>query len=211
MPCFVAVPSRSGVGPLPVAASSRSSVGPAGEFVGEIGTSGRYPGVAVPKTRARTLRSTGGGLSSGQLEVGHDLAALGGEDQKSADCAGSRGGAIGNGSGGSFRCKRKVQPQRDRHRQNPLARRPVGDHFVHEMRRELGHPPSSTRRAEPAPLAREGHEQVERTARTAHTTEAVRDISTGDDGAQLALDICRQRTSAVLVREATQESLEMRA
>jgi hypothetical protein len=39
----------------------------------------------------------------------------------------------------------------------------------------------------------------------------VRDVTTGDDGAQLALDVGRQRTSAVLVSEPIQEGLEVRA
>jgi hypothetical protein len=116
MPSFGAVPSCSGVGPLPIAALSRASAGPAGEVVGETGTSGRYPRVAVPTTRARTPRSArGGGLSSGQAGVGRDPPGLEGEgdraglDQMRADCAGSRAGAIGNGSGGSFRCKRNFR------------------------------------------------------------------------------------------------------
>jgi len=45
------------------------------------------------------------------------------------------------------------------------------------------------RGASPPSLAPERHEEIERTARTAHPTEAVRDVTTGDDGAQLALDV----------------------
>jgi len=92
----------------------------------------------------------------------------------------------------------------------PLTRRDVGDHTVHEMGRELAHPPSFARGAETARLARARHEQVERTARTAHPTKAARDFTTVDEGAQLPLDVVRQRASAVLVRVATEEGLDLR-
>jgi len=106
--------------------------------------------------------------------------------------------------------RREVQTQRNGHGKHPLPRRHIRDHTVHEVGRELGHPPSSARRAEPARLARERDEQVERAARTAHPTEAVRDVTTGDDGAQLALDVRGQRTSAMFVRVPYEEGLEVR-
>jgi hypothetical protein len=78
------------------------------------------------------------------------------------------------------------------------------------MARELCHPPPPAGRAEPAPLARERDEQVERAARTTHPTEAVREVSAGDDGAQLLLDEGRQSSTAVLVSEPQKKRLEMR-
>jgi len=71
-PRFGAVPNRWGAGPVPLAADFGASAGPAGEVVGETGTSGRIAMGALPTSRARTPRSAGGGgLRSGQLAVGH--------------------------------------------------------------------------------------------------------------------------------------------
>jgi hypothetical protein len=55
-------------------------------------------------------------------------------------------------------------------------------HGVHELAREFRHPPAPARGAEAAPLARERDEQVERSARAAHPTEAMGEVGTGDDG-----------------------------
>lgn len=65
--------------------------------------------------------------------------------------------------------------------------------------------------AEPAPLARERDEEIERAARTAHALEPVGQVSAGERGAPLALDVGRQCAAAVFIDKTREERLAVPA
>src|SRR5439155_3958290 len=68
--------------------------------------------------------------------------------------------------------------QRDRHREDPLARRYPGDDALDQMRRHLRHASSGTRGAKPASLATEGHQHLVLAGVTAETEKPVRQDAT---------------------------------
>ena len=82
-----------------------------------------------------------------------------------------------------------AQPEGER--QDPLANRQAAEHAVDQVRGTLAHAPAAARRAD-APLAREGDEDLSRTAVAPEAREATRHHATGQELAQLAFDEARQ-------------------
>jgi hypothetical protein len=76
---------------------------------------------------------------------------------------------------------------------NPLADRHIGQDAVDEVRCGVRHPASSTRRAEAAPLAREGDQAIVSTRVAMETKEAMREHAAAEEGAKLLLDEARGR------------------
>ena len=103
------------------------------------------------------------------------------------------------------------ETQIPRERQHPLPHRHVRDHVAREVRGNLRHAPATAGRAEPAPLARERDQVVQRATWAAHAPEAVREVAARDRGTQLALDVGRQGPASVCVDEAREEGLEVLA
>jgi hypothetical protein len=72
--------------------------------------------------------------------------------------------------------------------QDPLAHGNRWKHALYEVSGCIGHPPPTTGRAEPPPLAREGDETIMAASVAVDPQEAVGEHTTGEVGPQLALD-----------------------
>ncbi len=113
--------------------------------------------------------------------------------------------------------QRVTQPVRQR--QHPLPHRQATEHTIDKMRRQFGHAPvrrkpmecepPATRRAESAPFAGEGHEQLVFTALTTEARQAVRPNPAGQELAQLTLDEGRQSIIATAQARLAQERFEV--
>ena len=79
-----------------------------------------------------------------------------------------------------------------RQAEHPLPDRHVGEHVIDEMRRPLGHPSTTTPRAEAAALARKGHEAVQSARGAPKAGEAAGQTATPQEVAELLLEKSRE-------------------
>ncbi len=97
----------------------------------------------------------------------------------------------------------------ERQGEHPLPYRHTREHGVDEVRRLRGHPPPAAARAEPAALARERDEPLERAVATPDAREAARQDAAGEELAQLALDEVGEASAVVAKGRLAQELLEV--
>lgn len=95
-------------------------------------------------------------------------------------------------------------------REHPLPDRDVRQHVVAQVRGGVGHAPSAARRAEAAPLAREGDQLVLAATRAVHAREAEGQDAAVEVAAELAPDEAREPGAAALLG-AREEGREMLA
>ena len=87
------------------------------------------------------------------------------------------------------------EPQRMRQRQHPLPQRALGQHLIGQQCSRLGHAPRTTRRAEPALLAAEGHQLLGVALLAAHAQEALLQPPALQVGVEFLLYVVRQRSA----------------
>jgi hypothetical protein len=83
---------------------------------------------------------------------------------------------------------RQEVPQPIGQREHPLAHRNERNHFVHQVRGALGHPPAPAARAEPPALAGERQQVLKCTTVAAHPGKAVGQHPAGQELAKLPRD-----------------------
>ena len=87
---------------------------------------------------------------------------------------------------------RQQVPQPMRQAEDPLSNRHVREDMIDEMRRPLSHAPVATPRAEPAAVAREGHEAIQSAGGAPKSGEAAGQTPATQEVAELLLDKSRE-------------------
>jgi len=94
-------------------------------------------------------------------------------------------------------------------RQDPLSDRHVGEDMIDEMRRPLGHPPTTAPRTESPSLAREGAEAIQSAGDAPKARESADEASAPQEVAELLLDEARKPGAVPQRRGLRAEGLEM--
>ena len=97
-----------------------------------------------------------------------------------------------------------------RQSQHPLPDRHIGEDVVDEVRGAFGLAPPATTRTEPAPLARELHELLDRAARAPKPREAPGQEAAAQERPELLFDEPRNAVAVAQARGLGEESLDMR-
>ena len=99
-----------------------------------------------------------------------------------------------------------------RDREHPLSDGHVGwQHMIHEVRRAFGHPPSAATRTDRPPLAREGHEPLERALPAPDAREAMGQHPAAKELPELVDDEAGKATAVRLCVHGGEELGEVRA
>jgi hypothetical protein len=186
-----------------------------GEFAGRVEVGARLP----ERAREHAVRKQAVEV---QVESGrrigalvHDHGAGAGARQAEATCSApveARHRAHQDGANGAADARVVGAEQTDgvRQRQHPLAEGHVGEHFVDQERRGVGHAARAARGTEPATLARERDQLVPAAGIAMEPTETAREHATVEECAQFAFDEVWQRAAAcVVIGDACAEGLQV--